>query len=241
MRPFDKIVTAAEGDLAQVFTRFTVERRTDPDRIQDGIAHNLGINRGQLICACSFNPHIIHLPRVLNVIGFSSFDALWGHRNFIFINDVYRSLTIDNILSIYAVVGGHPEYFELIPDLIASRLNSIEAQIETTINPIMLGSYKLEIRGIYDNRLLNKEVAMARLDANYAVLRGLANEANLMVSTDLVTPAEVFSHPGVTVEEKARLIREGLVPREIVAAHLQGKSVPEVERHVLERALNTPA
>jgi hypothetical protein len=219
-----------------MFTRFPVERGLDPDRLQDRIAHHLGINRSQLICACGFNAHIIHLPRVLNVIGFSSFDALWSNRNFIFINDIYRALSIDNILSIYGTVGNRLNDYEMIPDLIASRLGSIEAQIEATINPIMLGSYKLDIRGIYENKLVDRELALARLDENYAVLRGLADEVGLLVRSGVLEVAEVFAHPGATVDEKARLVRDRLASVELVQSHLRG-SVPDVERHVLEREL----
>ena len=162
---------------------------------------------------------------------------MWSHRNYIFINDAYHGLSIDNILDIYSEVSEDPETHDLIPDLILSRLNNIEAQIEATINPVMLGSYKLEIRAVYENRLASRELVETRLSADYQVLRGIADEVPLMVRNGATDAEGVLERAGVSPEEKRRLYFLELVTAEDLRKRLQSPEAGELERRILNEAL----
>ena len=105
MASFEQLLSGDENELAIMFARFRAEPSGDPERQLANISQGLGLNTSQLICGFGFNVNAIHLPRALNALGFSSYDALWGQRNYTFINDVYRMLSIDNVISIYLKVG----------------------------------------------------------------------------------------------------------------------------------------
>jgi hypothetical protein len=240
MAAFERLLRGSEEQVATMFAQFRAEPPVDFDRRIDDIGLRLGLNASQLVCGFGFNRNAFSLPRVLNVLGFSSYDAMWSHRNFTFISDVYDGLSIDNILEIYQEVGVDPEPYDYMPDLILSRLSNIEAQIEATINPVLLGSYKLEIRGIYDNGLATREMVEARLTKDYEVLRGLADEIPLIVRSRALSGSQLLELPGVSPEEKRRMLFLDLVSRTDVERRLTAPGIPEVERQILTDALAQP-
>ena len=237
MRPFERLLVSSEAELAQTFAKFPIDRHGQVEPTLEATARQLGLNTTELVCACGFSPHIVNLPRVLNVLGFGSFDALWGHRNYLFITDVYHLLSINDVVAIYAAVARLAPRDDLFPDLVGSRLSNIEAQIEATINPIVLGSYKLEMRAIYEHRHASRELVEMRLGSNYAVLRSVSNEIDLMLEAGTVEPAEILKHPGVTPEEKARMVQHGRVLATMLKAHLEQPDLPEAEQRVLRALL----
>lgn len=234
MRPFERLLLSSEAELAQTFAKFPIDRRGEVEPTLEATARQLGLNTTELVCACGFSPHIVNLPRVLNVLGFGSFDALWGHRNYLFITDVYHMLSINDVVAVYAAVARIEPRDDLFPDLVGSRLSNIEAQIEATINPIVLGSYKLEMRAIYENGHASRELVEMRLGSAYAVLRSLSNEIDLMLEAGVAEPAEILAHPGVTPEEKARMVQHGRVPSPVLKAHLDQPDLPEPEKRILQ-------
>ncbi len=237
MASFEQLLSGDENELAIMFARFRAEPSGDPERQLANISQGLGLNTSQLICGFGFNVNAIHLPRALNALGFSSYDALWGQRNYTFINDVYRMLSIDNVISIYLEVGSDLDAHDFIPDLVLSRLNSIESQIEATINPVMLGSYKLEIRAVYENHVVAPDLVDTRLEPQYEVLRGIVDEVILIVESGTLTPDDVLSRPGVSADEKRKLLFRGLVDRDQISARLQAPDISELERKLLSQAL----
>ena len=239
MASFEQLLSGDENELAILFARYRTERSGDPEGQLAAVSQDLGLNTTQLICGLGFNVNSIRLPRALNALGFSSYDALWGQRNYTFINDVYRYLSIDNVISIYVEVGKDPEGHDFIPDLVLSRLNSIESQIEATINPVMLGSYKLEIRAVYENHVAPPELVETRLEPQYEVLRGIVDEAILIVETGTLTAEDVLSRPGVSADEKRKLLFRDLVNREQVTARLQAADISDLERKILSEALES--
>ena len=179
MNPFEKLLRADGTALVKALYRFRVDTRRDPELRREEVAQNLGLNATQLVCGFGFNKHAGSLTDILFVLGFASYGELVARRNFLFINDIYKQLSINNILEIYTSVEEGDALVDSLPDLIYSRLTRIEAEIEGTINPIMIGSYKLEIRAIYEHRLAPLEMAEMRLGSAYSGLRALTNEAAL--------------------------------------------------------------
>lgn len=236
MRPFERLLYATEGELKKLFGHLHAPVVTRQEEYLNEIAQSLGLERDQLVCALGFNPNLLRASYLVTAFGFSGFDALWRARDQVFIEDTYRVLSIDDILAIYAVLGrgdGDPTY----SDFIKRRLATIEDQIEATINPITLGSYKLEVRSIYERNLVSRDFIDWRLEGNYAVLRRLSNEITMMLATGLIKPAEVLAEPGVTVEEKTRLVQDRLVSAEMVSEYLENPSLQEPERQALEQAV----
>jgi hypothetical protein len=239
MASFEQLLNDDEESLGAMFARYRTKAITDPDRQLESIAQSLGLNTSQAICGFGFNLAAIRLARIPNVLGFSSYDALWGQRNFLLINDVYRYLTIDNVIEIYRAVSRDPESHDFIPDLVLTRLNNIEAQIEETINPVMLGSYKLEIRAIYENKVASADLIKARLGVDYGVLRDLAEETILMVENEILSGKSLLANAGVSVDEKRVLLFRGLVSKEQVRDYLDGEAATDLDRKLLSEALNS--
>jgi hypothetical protein len=240
MKPFERLLYASESELKRLFGHLQSLEGLPADAFLDDIARDLGLERTQLICAIGFNSNLLRTPGILSGLGFTTYNDLWRSRNLMFADDTYRSLSIDDILAIYSVLGrgdGDAAFSELI----RRRLTRVEENIEATINPITLGSYKLEVRSIYERNLVSREFIDWRLAGNYAVLRRLSNEVSMMLATGLIQPEEILAATGVTVEEKTRLLHDGLVKREIVQAHLRSPSLPEAERRALEQAIRQHA
>jgi hypothetical protein len=236
MRPLERLLYASDSELNRLFGHLLGHTAAMSEAFLDEIARDLGLERTQLICGLGFNPNLLRAPAIVKALGFESFNVLWRARNAVFVDDTYRSLSIDDILSIYAVLG-RGDGDTAFSDLIRARLTKVEENIEATINPITLGSYKLEVRSIYERNLISRDFIDWRLGGNYAVLRRLSNEVSMMLATGLIKPAEILASPGVTIEEKTRLLHDGLVSAEAVNTHLRNPSLPEAERRALEQAV----
>jgi hypothetical protein len=145
-------------------------------------------------------------------------------------------LSIDDILAIYTVLG-RGDGDTAFSDLIKQRLTQLEENIEATINPITLGSYKLEVRSIYERNLVSRAFIDWRLGGNYAVLRRQTGEVAMMLGTGLVSPAEILAESGVTIEEKSRLVQDGLVPVDTAREHLAEPTLSDGERRAMQQAI----
>ena len=156
----------------------------------------------------------------MHFLGFSSFEALAIERNYTLVHDRYSSLSVNDILDIYAVLGNDKARRTSWADLASSRLITIEAQLEETINPILIGGYKLEIRGIYENNLASPAFVRLRLDPNYAVLRDIANECVNMLTSKSISPADFIRSHGLTPREKSRMVVQGLLDKQTVNDYL---------------------
>jgi len=238
MRPFERLLQGDGRALGQALERAGAGLPRDRDTRREQMAQRLGLNPVQLVCAAGFNPHTPALEGAAGLLGFAGYDALVDERNLLFINDRYEFLTIDNVIEIYRSVGQADAAIRAgFGDVVLSRLSQVESQIEATINPVMLSSYKLEIRGIYENKLASAELVALRLRPEYEVLRGVADEIIVLAHAGVVAPAELLRAPGVSPEEKSRLLFHELVSEAQVAEHLAGGGCSEREREVLAVAL----
>jgi hypothetical protein len=208
----------------------------DKDAQREQIAQQMGINVTQLVCSFGFNPDALKLAGVVNALGYASVSALVGERNYLFIHDRYHGLTINNILDIYSVIGRSRDDVNVWSDLVMSRLTNIEGQLEETINPVLIGGYKLEVRAIYEQHLASSEFVDARLQAGYEVLRDIANEAMIMLETKAITPEQFIASTNVTIDEKCRGVFQGLITQGVVESHVSG-AVEEAEKRRLLEAL----
>ncbi|MCC7412963.1 MAG: hypothetical protein IT495_15215 [Gammaproteobacteria bacterium] len=240
MHPFERLLRVQATDLGAQLARIPMPGGVDHDRRLALIAQRFGLNVAQLVCAVGFNADTAPAPRILAALGFAAYEALMGERNYLFINDIYQQLSIDNVVEIYRVLS-HGTDADSVADLVVSRLNHIESQIEATINPVMIGSYKLEMRAVYENHLASPELMEMRLRPEYEVLRGIADEIMLMVRSGLMPATALLAHRGVAPEEKRRLLFHDMVTRADVEARLAQPDIPPRERRVLDEALAQPS
>lgn len=218
MVSFEALVRSSPEPLIAALVALRRKAKGDEDAVRGRIAQQLGVNITQLVCGLGFNPNTGNQVTIAKHLGFKSLEAFTAERNYQFIHDRYRSLSINNVLEIYAAAAAQNIEWS---DLVISRLNNIEAQLEETINPVLIGSYKLEIRAIYERKLASPALVKARLDANYAVLRDITNEAMIMLESGAVSPQEFMSHAGLSIEERSRAVFQRLVPTSIAEKFLQ--------------------
>ena len=67
-------------------------------------SHYLRLTYAQLVYAFEFNHDIQNLPDVIQIMGFTSYEALAKERNTFFTNDIYDCLGIKDVLAVYAQV-----------------------------------------------------------------------------------------------------------------------------------------
>lgn len=218
MFSFDTLLRAGADELLAIFSATRVAADIEADLRREQLAQQLGLRVPQLLCALGFNAAVPALEAVHRALGFSQFEALARARNYAFIHDVYRALTINNIVEIYAAVARFSEPGTDWSELVLTRVTNLESQLEETINPILIGGYKLEIRAIYDNRLASTAFVQGRLTPHHAVMRDLANENSLMLERGAIEPLAFLECQGLSLDEKRRAVFQGLIPP-LVADH----------------------
>lgn len=236
MHSIEELLHASREDLGQILAATRVAPQGDQNARRVRIAQALGLNSAQLLCGFGFNRAIENFPTAVHYLGFSNFEALESERNYVLVHDRYSNLSVNDILEIYSVLGIETDERARWSDLVSSRLITIEAQLEETINPILIGGYKLEIRGVYENHLASPAFVQLRLDPNYAVLRDIANECTNMLASGSIPPAEFVRSRGVTTREKTRMILEGLLDGATVEEYL-AEVDDSTEATVLREAL----
>lgn len=232
---FSEILHADRSMLERLLLSNTPAVQRDAWR--EAKAHQLGVNVTRLICGVGFNVNARDRNDLAQALGYRSFDVLVNERNYRLIHDHYDELTVGNIIEIYAVVGHDRRTAQELYDPVFSRLAEIESQLEGTINPILVSGYKLEIRNVYSNGLASKALLAHRLQPHFSVLRDISGELQVMLETRAITPERLLRLPGVNVNEKSRLIFQGLIPHDVARAYLQESGVSASERDALAKLI----
>ena len=236
MYSFETLLHAAADELLAIFAATRVGPLDDQGARREQIAQQLGLRVPQLLCSLGFNPAVPANEGICRALGFAGVDGLIAARNYAFIHDVYRALSINNILEIYGMLQRLNEPATNWSDLVLTRMNNLESQLEETINPILIGGYKLEIRAIYDNRLASAEFVRGRLTPNHAVLRDIANENALMLERGAIEPLAFLECSALTADEKRRAVFQGLIPPPIADHYIRQLKSTE-ERLLFREAL----
>lgn len=221
MYSFETLLHAAADELLAIFAATRVGPLDDDDARREQIAQQLGLRVPQLLCSVGFNAAVPRHESIFRVLGYASFQNLAAARNYAFIHDVYRSLSINNILEIYSVLNRLDEPATHWADVVLTRMTNLEAQLEETINPILIGGYKLEIRAIYEQRMASAEFVGGRLTPNHAVMRDIANENAIMLEQNAIEPMAFLQCAGLSNDEKRRAIFKGLIPPAIAERYIR--------------------
>ena len=232
MASFNDLLRAPAEDLVRALHAFhsrTRKRKRSPANIAKG----LNLTNGQLMCGIGFNSEVRDSIEIVSLLGFERFADIEERRNEYFAKDIYRRLTLDNILAIYEVVKKDHEAMQSMQYLLHRRLESIEANIETTVNSLTIEKYKAEIRAIYSDGIATIDFAKERLQQMDNGFRSLVNEVSMITENKLIPVGEVFFMDTILPEEKRRLLNQGLIPMELVENRLQDDSISDQENRIL--------
>ena len=211
MHTIEELLSADREQLGSMLAEAKVAPQGDTTVRRARIAQAFGLRSAQMLCGIGFNPVTETYPTAIHYLGFNSFEALASERNYQFVHDRYEDLSVDNVLEIYSVIGSDTARREQWAELVMTRLTTIESLLEETINPILIGGYKLEIRGIYEYGLAAPALVEVRAARTNAVLREIANECAVMLETNTLGAKEFLQAQGITVEEKLRAISQGFI------------------------------
>jgi hypothetical protein len=232
MSQFKIIIQAPEEELLQTFHEFRKLKSDRADRL-DEIAMALKTRKAQIICAVGFNSSATGLPEVYPILGFDSFDDLVKERNDIFTTDIYKYLTLDNILTIYDIIRDNPEILQVMQYLLKKRLEKIESRIEATVNSMIIEKYKAEMRAIYNDGIANIEFAEERLNMKDSGFRALLNEVCIIIESKIIPAGDIFFRDTILPQEKHKILSRGLMPRALIQARLEDENTSLEEKKIL--------
>jgi len=233
---FNDLLRASGEDLVRTFYAFHSNRKKNK-KTPAAIAKALDLSSGQLMCGVGFNPNVRDSTEIVSLLGFRRFADIEERRNEYFAKDIYRRLSLDNILAIYDVVREDVDALHSMQYLLPQRLKSIEENIESTVNSLTIEKYKAEIRAIYSGGIATIELAKERLEQMDSGFRALVNEVNMITEYKLIPVGEVFFMDTILPEEKRRLLDRGLIPTELVEERLRDPSIAEQENRILREYL----
>ena len=233
MAKFDEILMSKAEDLVKIFYIYEHDTQDDKKLKLATIAKIIGLKSAQLICAIGFNPCIKELTEILPIIGFKDIDDLITQRNEIFTNDIYKKLSLENVLSIYNTVKDDPEALQVMQYLMEGRLESIESKIEETVNSLIIEKYKAEMRTVYLDNIADIDFAEKRLSKTHSGFRALLNEVGIIAESKILPAGDIFFRNTILPEEKRRLLNKGLIPIDLIEARLEEEDISQQEKKML--------
>lgn len=232
MASFKEILRYSDVELLQLFYKYGDANKVDVDKTES-IAIDLKLREAQLVCAVGFNNATRTLPELPAILGFENYDKMVNARNEFFTTDIYKLLTLDNILSIYSNIKDDVKNKQIMEYLLATRLETIEKRIEETVNSLIIEKYKEEMRAIYSDEIVSIDFVETRLDKSDSGFRALLNEVTLIVENKIIPAGDVFFRETILPQEKRKLLDKGLIPRELIEARLSDSNITDVEKKIL--------
>ena len=238
MSIFNEIITAEEEELLQQFYKHSNNATSSGNQLAQ-LSKKFKLHPEQLLCAVGFNLNVRFLPELLPVIGFATYNELVQERNNIFTSDIYKRLSLDNVLKIYSVVKNDSETLQVMQYLLRTRLERVENRIEATVNSLVIDKYKAEIRAIYNDGIASIEFAEERLNKSDCGFRALVNEVSVIVESKMIPAGEIFFRDSILPEEKRKLVNKGLIPKELIQSRVNDENIIQEEKKILLDYLRT--
>jgi hypothetical protein len=232
MSVFRDIIGASEEQLLQRFYRYKDEVTAMGNRLQD-IARKEGLRPEQLVCAVGFNPHSRYLTEIMPLLGFATFEELSKERNDVFTSDIYKRVSLDDVLAIYVSVKDDPATLQVMQYLLKERLERVERRIEETVNSLIIDKYKAEMRAIYSDGVADVDFADQRLNRQDSGFRALLNEVSIIIDSKLIPAGDIFFRSSILPEEKRKILNKGLIPKDLIQARLDDQNTSPEEKQVL--------
>ncbi len=232
MASFKEILNSNEEELLQLLYKFNAAVENGAHKAE-AIAMKLKLREAQLVCAIGFNTAVRECPEIPPILGFDGYDALLNTRNEFFTTDIYKLISLDNILSIYAVVKNDVGNKQIIEYLLFNRLKSIEKRIDETVNSLIIDKYKEEMRAIYSDGVVGIDFVENRLEQADSGFRALLNEVTLIVEHKIIPVGELFFRDAILPQEKRKLLNKGLIPNSLIETRLEDSNISDVEKKIL--------
>jgi len=238
MSTFSDILTGEEEDLVKIFYSFRAKENPDDNKKNLATAaKKLKLKPAQVIFALGFNGNIRNLDEIYTALGFASLEELTKERNEIYINDIYKYISLDNILTLYSTVKDENETLQVMQYLLKNRLENIESKIEATVNSLIIEKYKAEMKAIYADKIADIDFAEERLNNAESGFRALLNEACIITESRLIPAGDIFFRETILPEEKRKLLSKNLIPVELVESRLEEKNISQQEKQMLNEFL----
>ena len=238
MSTFSDILTGEEEDLVKIFYSFRAKENPDDNKKNLATAaKKLKLKPAQVIFALGFNGNIRNLDEIYTALGFASLEELTKERNEIYINDIYKYISLDNILTLYSTVKDENETLQVMQYLLKNRLGNIESKIEATVNSLIIEKYKAEMKAIYADKIADIDFAEERLNNAESGFRALLNEACIITESRLIPAGDIFFRETILPEEKRKLLSKNLIPVELVESRLEEKNISQQEKQMLNEFL----
>jgi len=234
MVSFTELLTASDAELVKIFYKLNSDPNDDFIIRINKVAAQIGLNHSQLVCALGFNKYIRDLSDIYSMIGFRSYKLLSYRGNELFSTDTYNQLPIDNILDIYSERIKDQQILDSLREMLGSRLEHIEADIDKNDDPAHIISYRMEIHSIYVAEIVDKSFAESRINKDIGRFRILANEANVLIEVGLFPPSNLFFLDSLSPEEKKDLIENKHIDADMIKNRLQNVNISDEERDLLE-------
>ncbi len=232
MASFKEIINFSEEELLQLLYKFNLSDKVIENKAE-AIAIQLKLREAQLICAIGFNKAVRKLPEIPPILGFANYDSLMNARNEFFTTDIYKLISLDNILSIYSMVKNDIKNKQIMEYLLSNRLETIEKRIEETVNSLIIDKYKEEMRAIYSDGIVGIDFVETRLNKSDSGFRALLNEVTLIVENKIIPAGDVFFRETILPQEKRKLLNKGLIPKDLIETRLSDASISDVEKKIL--------
>ncbi len=229
MSTFNEILFENEEELLQRFYNY---RSNTPTPLVD-IAASFRLRKEQLVCAYGFNPVAKYLIEVLPILGYATFNELVQERNQIFTEDIYKRLSLENVLKIYEKIKNNRATLDVMQYLLRARLEKIESEIESTVNSMIIERYKTEMRMIYTSGIANIDFTEERLERQNSGFRALLNEVTMIVESKIIPVGEIFFRDSILPQEKQKLLNKGLIPKELIQSRINDVNINANERKIL--------
>lgn len=236
MSIYNDILCGNEESLLQVFYKYRTPPAAAPRPLSD-VAAGLKLRPEQLLCAIGFNPDARYLVEILPLLGFATFKELDQERNACFTTDIYKRLSLDNVLKIYERIRDRPQMLDVMQHQLRTRLEKIESEIESTVNSMIIDKYKSEMRAIYNYGIADVDFTEERLDRRDSGFRALLNEVSMIVESRIIPVGEIFFRDSVLPQEKRKLLNKGLIPRELIQSRINEEGISQDEKKVLSEYL----
>jgi len=235
MPVFDELLTSPPEHIVDMFYSSGVDMASTSE---EEAAEHFKLNSSQLICSLGFNKQIRDLMDIIFTLGYESLDDFLKKRNRIFISDIYRQLSLKQILSIYDLILNNPDQSKIfITKLLSKRIGMLEHRIEKSVKPTLIENYRTEMKTIYKTGSIPMEFIDLRLENPDSGFRALLDEVSLIVDSKVISAMEIFIRDSILPEEKRRLISRGLIPKELISKRLEFKDLADPEREMLEKYL----
>ena len=235
MPVFHELLTSPPEHVVDMFYSSGVDMASTSEK--EAAAH-FKLNPAQLVCSLGFNKQIRGLLDIIYTLGYESLEDFLKQRNRLFVSDVYRQLSLKQILSIYDLILNDPKQSSIfITKLLSKRISILEHKIEKSVKPTLIENYRTEMKTIYKTGSVPMEFIDIRLKNPDSGFRALLDEVSLVVDSKMLSAMEIFIRDSILPEEKRRLITKGLIPKELISKRLKSKDLSEPERQMLEKYL----